>query len=187
MSFQDETICDSIRTGPDDQYEEFLSLFSTNRERLSAYIYSMLPNQADAEDVFQRVSLLLWRKFSTFDAERSFLSWACGIAFYEVRNFLRASHRRRMQFNSDLMTTLADERIENLENREDLLPLLRSCLESLPVSHRELIRAAYEEGQCIKSFAESSGQALQTVYNRLSRVRRLLLDCIQRKAGVESV
>lgn len=186
MSFQNKsTKLDATPNDPNDRYEEFLTLFSADRERLAAYIYSLLPNQADAEDVFQRVSLLLWRKFSTFEPDRSFLSWGCGIAFYEVRNFLRSSHRTRMQFNSDLMTTLADERIHNIESGVDLLPVLQGCLGSLPKSHRELVRAAYEEGQSMKSYAESAGLALQTVYNRLSRVRRLLLDCIQRKAGAE--
>ena len=92
-------------SGPD-HYEEFLKLFARDRERIFSYIYSLLQHHADSEDVFQRCSLLLWRKFSRFDREGSFLSWACGVALYEVRNFLRVAGRDRMQLDVDLISQL---------------------------------------------------------------------------------
>ena len=49
---------------------------------------ALLPNEQDAQDVFQRTSLVLWQKFDQFDSDRDFLPWACGVAHYEVRNFL---------------------------------------------------------------------------------------------------
>ena len=61
-----------------DRYEEFLRLFTQERERMFAFIYSMIPRQADAEDVFQRSSLVLWRKFHEFRQGEDFLAWACG-------------------------------------------------------------------------------------------------------------
>jgi len=169
----------------DARYEEFLQFFSRDRERLSAYISTLLLNQADAEDVFQRCSLLLWRKFSEFDRDRNFLSWACGVAFYEVRNFLRSTQRTRLQFNSDLMSQMSDRRLESLEKNVDMLPFLRECLKLLPKGEQELVRIAYEREGSIKEFAEQKGIALQTLYNRLGRTRRLLMNCIQRKLAVE--
>lgn len=168
------------------RYEEFLQLFSRDRERLSAYIYSLLPNQADAEDVFQRCSLLLWRKFSEFERDRSFLAWACGVGFYEVRNFLRSVQRDRLQFNSELMSQLADRRLEELEHAADLLPALRSCVERLSKSQRELVSVAYGQAESIKDYAASQGQPLQTLYNQLGRIRRQLLNCVQQKLATES-
>jgi len=169
----------------DDRYEEFLQLFLRDRERISAYLYSLLPNAADAEDVFQRCSLLLWRKFADFDRERSFLSWACGVAFYEVRNFLRSAHRDRIQFNSDLISQLADRRLEQLEKAPDLLPFLRDCLKRLSPSERDLVQVAYECNGTLKEFAETKKKPLQTIYNQLGRIRRTLLDCVQRKLATE--
>lgn len=168
-----------------DEYEVFLVHFTRDRERLAAYLYSLLPNQADAEDVFQRCSLLLWRKFSEFDPDRNFLSWACGIGFNEVRNFLRSAQRNRLHFNSELMSQISDRRLHGVNRSVDLLPVLRHCLEALPAAEAELIQIAYEPGETIKEFAESRGQALQTLYNRLSRIRRLLLNCVQSKLAME--
>ena len=80
-----------------------------NHERLFAYVFSLLPRRADAEDVFQRTSLTLWQKFEQWDRVTPFLSWACGVAFYQVRNFVRVASRDRLQFSDDLLARLSDE------------------------------------------------------------------------------
>ena len=80
------------------------SVPAQDRDRILAYIQSLLPHRADAEDVFQRCSIVLWRKFHDFDVQQEFLPWACGVAFYEVRNFLRVAARDRLQFNDTLIT-----------------------------------------------------------------------------------
>ena len=45
----------------------FLRLFLQNERRLYAYVLALLPNRADADDVLQEASLVMWDKF---DAER---------------------------------------------------------------------------------------------------------------------
>jgi RNA polymerase sigma-70 factor (ECF subfamily) len=167
------------------EYEAFLGLFAAHRDRVFAFIFSLLPNHADAEDVFQRCSLLLWRKFSEYDRERSFLSWACGIAFYEVRNFVRSAQRDRMQFDSALMTQLSDHRLKQLDQKREHLNALKSCLDSLQPRERELVQQAYLGEATLKDFAQTTGQALQTLYNRMARLRRILLECVRRKLAAE--
>lgn len=168
-----------------DRYEEFLELFARDRERLYAYIYSLLPHHADAEDVFQRCSLLLWRKFDQFERDGSFIAWACGVAFYEVRNFIRTANRDRLQFDQDLVAQLAEARLKSLEQNEDRLAALKGCLENLSRQERDLVGWAYHSGRTIKDLAESSGQALQTLYNQLSRARRKLFDCMRHKVPAQ--
>src|SRR5262249_11570774 len=41
----------------------FLRLFLQNKRRLYAYVLTLLPNRADADDVLQEASLVLWDKF----------------------------------------------------------------------------------------------------------------------------
>lgn len=164
-----------------DQYEHFLRVFTRDRERLSNYIRSLLPNRADAEDVFQQCSILLWQKFDQYDDSREFLPWACGVAFYEVRNFLRVSSRDRLQFDDDVIRQLADRRLATMRQSDMRIQVLGECLENLKESDRELMRAAYDDAQPLADFAEMSGRALQTLYNRLSKLKRLLIECVDRK------
>ena len=170
---------------PSDPYESFLRHFSQDRDRIFLYIHSLLPHRADAEDVFQRCSLLLWRKFDQFDATREFLPWACGVAFYEVRNFIRVAARDRLQFEDGLIQQLADRRLETLRESDRRLDHLRGCLNELKPADHDLIRAVYVQDRPLPEVAESTGRALQTLYNRLSLLRRGLLECVQRKLAAE--
>jgi len=169
----------------DEQYEYFLGAFARDRDRLFRYIFSLLPNHSDAEDVFQRCSLVMWRKFTEFDRDRNFLSWACGIAFNEVRHYLRTSGQQKLKFDSDLLSQISDTRISSLDASTNLLSHLAGCVKQLSPRDQELVRAAYGEKDTLKEFAQSTNLAVQTLYNNLGRIRRQLLDCVRRKLAVE--
>jgi RNA polymerase sigma-70 factor (ECF subfamily) len=177
---------DAVSGGPHaDRYEEFLELFARDRERIYAYIFSLLPHHADAEDVFQRCSILLWRKIEQFDRSGDFLAWACGVAFYEVCNFLRVAHRDRLQFDIELVGQLAERRRETLGRDEERQVALRRCLERLQAGDRELIDQVYYGDHSVKELAETTGRAPQTLYNHLSQIRRRLFHCMQRSLAAD--
>ena len=163
------------------RYEEFLQYFLRDQARIFAYVRALLPHYADAEDVFQRCSLTLWRNFEQFDHERLFLPWACRIAFNEVRNFRRVAGREKLQFADDLVEQLAQQRMERLDQREHRASALRTCIKSLKSADCDLLRLVYEESQPVESIAQSAGKAMQTIYNRLSALRRSLLKCIEQR------
>ncbi|WP_437222501.1 sigma factor [Planctomicrobium sp. SH661] len=170
---------------PIDKGEEFVREFSQVREFLASYIHALLPNAADAEDVLQRCSILLWQKFDEYDRSRSFRGWACGVAFYEVRNFLRSASRKHLQFNSELMSQLADQRIAEVDGREGSLLHLQACLKLIKASDRELIKKAYETSRGLKGMAEVNGVKLKSLYHQLWRIRKVLAECVQKKLAIE--
>jgi RNA polymerase sigma-70 factor (ECF subfamily) len=157
--------------------EDFVRNFAAHRDRLYAYIRTLLPRRADAEDVFQRCSVVLWRKFDGRERNAPFLSWACGVAFYEVRNFLRVSSRDRLRFGDALLETLARERAAAMDRRDARAAALEQCLETLEAGERELLRRTYEEEETVADLARRSGEAARSLYGRLSGIRRRLLDC----------
>ncbi len=171
--------------GSDRRYADFLAYFSADCERLHAYIYSLLPHHADADDVFQRCSLLLWRKFETFDQDRDFLSWACGVAFYEVKNFLRTAQRDRLQFNEALIELLAEERSNDLPLQPARLTALRQCLRKLTERQQQLVAHAYGSGQTLADLAAATGRSAQTLYNQLNTIRRKLAACVEARLALE--
>jgi len=165
----------------DQHYEIFLKEFSQDRSKLFRYIFSLLPNHADAEDVFQRCSLVLWQKFSEFDSERSFFAWACGIAFNEVRYFMRTNRSRRLMFDTELIAEISKVRRTHDDDAEDVLAHIADCLKRLSRQDRSLVRKAYGNSGTIKNFAESTSSATQTIYNNLARIRRLVRECVRQK------
>jgi RNA polymerase sigma-70 factor (ECF subfamily) len=170
----------TLQLGASNSGEQFLEHFAQHHQRLLAYIFSLLPREQDAQDVFQKTSLVLWRKYGQFDPEGDFLAWACGVAYYEVRNFLRIAGRSRLRFNDELLQTLADERQAHHERSDRRAAALGQCLQKLSPSDRQLIDQAYQGHQTIQQLAEQLSRAAQTIYNRLNLIRRRLFECVQR-------
>lgn len=169
----------------DSRYADFLAYFSADCERIHAYIFSLLPHHADADDVFQRCSLLMWKKFETFDQERDFLSWACGVAFYEVKNFLRTAQRDRLQFNEQLIDLLAEQRSQDLADQPQRLTALRQCIQKLTANQQQLLWNAYGSATTLAEVAASTGRSAQTLYNQLGTIRRKLAECVQMRLALE--
>ena len=165
--------------------EAFLKEFASHHDRLFAYLFSLLPHRPDAEDVFQRTSLILWQKFDQWDPASDFLAWACGVAFYEVRNFIRVASRDRLRFDDGLLDTLATERATSLRRRDERLAALQECLKKLDRAERELLQKAYGDEESIRELARRDGQAAQTLYNRLNLIRKRLLQCSDLRLGIQ--
>ncbi|HCO24304.1 MAG TPA: RNA polymerase subunit sigma [Gimesia maris] len=180
-----EVICMSIEQEqtdlPDELHVKFLHVFTQHRNQIYSYIFSLLPNRDDAEDVFQRTSLILWKKFADYDETCSFFSWACGVAFYEVKNFMRVAQRKRLQFRDDVIQQLADERAEIPQLKLDVrATALEECMQKLKAKDRKLVNQVYRDQIPVKDLAEVAGAAIQTLYNRLNQIRRQLTHCIER-------
>src|SRR5437763_3161330 len=93
------------------QHDLFVERFVRSQDRIYAYVATLLPNRADAEEVFQQTSLALWKKWRQYDATRDFVRWACGMAHYEVRNFLRKrADKGRVYLSDDVLSEVAEVR-----------------------------------------------------------------------------
>ncbi len=164
-----------------DRHTEFVRLLNAGHRRLLGYLVSLLANRHDAEDVLQRASVTLWRKFETFDPGTEFLAWASTVAFYEAKNFQRAAARSRLHFSDELLHTLAAERVPDLAQTDARHAALGHCLAKLDESSQRLVEAAYFEEGSVLALAEQLGRAPQTLYNKLNIIRRTLADCVTRR------
>src|SRR5262245_59845701 len=90
----------------------FLRLFLQNERRLYAYIVSLLPNRADADDVLQEASLVMWDKFDEQSPPDDFAAWGCRIAYFKVLDFYKKSHRSRVRFSQALLERVAETAVE---------------------------------------------------------------------------
>lgn len=170
---------------PNAQHEEFVRLPNGAHRQVLSYLVSMLGNRHDAEDVLQRASVTLWRKFPTFERGTNFAAWASTVAFYEARNFQRMGARSRLQFSEALMDILAAERVPDMAHTEARHDALNHCMGKFDDSGRKLVEAAYLEGSDIGLLAEQLGRARQTLYNKLNIIRRSLADCVTRRLAGE--
>src|ERR1700738_4102637 len=91
-SMSSEIPADAASSRPDKR-KLFLRLFLQNEPRLFAYILTLLPRRADADDVLQEASMVMWDKFDEGQPPRDFVAWGCRIAYFKVLDFYKKSQR----------------------------------------------------------------------------------------------
>jgi RNA polymerase sigma-70 factor, ECF subfamily len=160
----------------------FLGLFLKAQRRIFAYIFTLLPNRTDAEDVLQEVSKLMWEKFDEAHPPGDFVAWGCRIAFYKVMEHRRNQRRDRVIFSDAMLERVAETVSEHadalqLDERHDALAC---CLGKLSRGDRQLLDERFKDGATVRSVAERLGRSADAVYKALARVRRALHDCVER-------
>lgn len=170
------------------QNREFVRLWTANSQRVFAYTLSLVPNRADAEEIFQETALDVWEKFDTFEPDTNFRAWACRFAFNKVRNY-RQLRRHAAEKLSDRFAELIDETVHEqaplLDAQSQALAL---CLEKLDPGDRGLVQRRYQDGNSVAAIAEAIGRSAATVYRSLTRIHRALLQCVTasvRKEGIK--
>ena len=159
---------------------EFERLFAEAEAEVRTYIFAILPNWANAEDVLQRTRIVLWRKFADFRAGSNFGAWARQIARFEVKNFRRTQRRDRHQFGDELIESIAEMRGSMTEELEQRRAILQQCVDKLAASDRQIIRHCYgPNATTTKAAADRLRRPVNTLYKALNRIRRTLMDCVQ--------
>ncbi|HYT92413.1 MAG TPA: sigma-70 family RNA polymerase sigma factor [Gemmataceae bacterium] len=172
---------------PPPEAAAFAAHVRREQTRLYGYIHSLVRDLNDADDLFQQTTLILWKKFGEFDPQRSFFSWACGIARLEVANFLRSRGRQRLYFSDDLNLLLIEAQQEMADDElEDRRAALAGCVEKLRQRDRELLQECYSDTDSVNDVAGRRGRSPQSVYNSLRRIRRALYECIDRTLARET-
>lgn len=172
---------DSIDIDRSDPTAEFLELYSHNYPRLQFYLMTLLPFAEDAADVLQETSLVLWKKFDTYTTGTNFFAWACKIARLQALKYRERRGKGALTFSDELVDTLADEAADDRFAPDGLLRYLRQCLERLSQRDQELIRKRYEPGMSVAAMAENIGRTANSLSQSLGRIRRTLLECVERK------
>ena len=158
---------------------EFSQLLTQSQRRLYAFILTLIPNRAEAEDILQETNLVLCEKAEEYDPDRHFLAWAFKIARFQTMAHLKTKSRSPLVFQEDLMDKLSDD-AESMEGFGSLQRALAHCMEKLTKRNRELIRIRYEKGLTLDETAKKLGKPRGTVSMALYRIRTALWRCVER-------
>lgn len=167
-------------------HQQFLRAFTSHEPAIRAFVRRLVPARADADDVLQETAIVLWEKFGEFRPGGDFRAWACGIARFKVLAWLRDRGRKRLVLAEDVVETLADEAAEHDSRLDRQRAALEACFEKLPADDRALLARAYQPDVKIQEVAATSGRTVGGFYQWLHRLRRLLLDCVERELARES-
>lgn len=161
------------------RYAEFVELFSAHARRIYGYTLTLVPNWADADDVFQDSSKVLWEKFDQFTSGTDFFAWSCRIVQFQAMYFRQRQQRSRLQFSDAFLEAVSTQALDDNEFLERQHRALADCLDKLSPRTRELVELRYQPNASTKTVAEKVGRSLEAVYKALNRAQRTLIDCVE--------
>lgn len=167
--------------------EEMVTRIAQVQRALYAYVRALVGGWGSVDDVLQEVNLVLWRKANEFSGGE-FLKWACHVAYLQVLAHAKKVRRERfVPFDDAMLEQLAAPLSEKVGELNPRLDALKDCLDRLPDHSRQMISGRYADGGSVDAVARSLGRQPDSVRVTLHRIRKALLDCVQRKlAGATS-
>lgn len=159
----------------------FSELIARHQSEIYGYIFAIVRNWEDADDLFQAVCLVLWSKFDTFRQGSSFFAWARQTAKFKVRKFL-SQKRPSGHIDERLLDTLADASVVTQTSGVEVgLAVLASCRKGLDAADEELLQLRYAEGLSTVEIADRLQRLRPSISRSLNRIRRWLLRCVETK------
>ena len=136
----------------------------------------MLGNDADADDAFQAVFVVLVRKAAAFRTRRTIGDWLYGVAYHTALKARAATVKRRFK-ESQARPIVSAGATDDLA---DLLPLLDQELSRLQAKYREALVLCELQGHSRKETARQLGIPEGTLSSRLATARKLLAKRLAR-------
>lgn len=167
--------------------EEFLRLLGAHERSLFAYVYALAPGWQDAEEVMQRLRIRVWQQFDQYECDKPFEAWARAIAYYLVLAYRKEKSRQREFFAERVLEAVSNQYDKHLEGASERHDVLAKCLEKLDGRKRDLVQEYYSTARhSADAIADKLSTTPNAVRQALFRIRRTLLDCVERTLRAES-
>ncbi|HWL07647.1 MAG TPA: sigma-70 family RNA polymerase sigma factor [Planctomicrobium sp.] len=160
---------------------EFLRQLARNYRELYALATTIVGSRNDAEDVIQEVCVVLWKKRGEFEEIVNFRKWARTVVLNVARSYARKQRRRRgAGLDDQTLDRMVKMRLASCELLELRREVLRSCLDKLPSPDWDFLMDCYSSSTSLAELASQKGRTASTIYSKLKRLRRALVNCVQR-------
>jgi RNA polymerase sigma-70 factor (ECF subfamily) len=159
---------------------ELAGLWVQSQSVISAYLTANVVDLHHVEDLVQEVAQVCAEKFSSYDRERPFLSWALGIARHRLLKYYRSRSRDRLVLSEAALARLEAALARVDHEAEDRREAVRRCLQRIRGRRREALDMRYSANAKVSDIAAVLGMSPSGVSVMLHRVRAALFVCIRR-------
>jgi RNA polymerase sigma-70 factor, ECF subfamily len=171
--------------------DQFVVLIARHERRVRSFITTLAACRSDVvDDVLQTTYLVAWQKLTSFTyveaaPDEELVRWMCTIARFEVMTYLRRYGESRLPFEARVMEEIADVFEVHSDALESRHLALKECLDKLSFRQREMLKLRYWREMSVKELAAQRGQEANAVYTALSRIRKILEQCIRHSTSQE--
>lgn len=149
--------------------------------RLYGFILKRLADRDQTLEVLQRTNLVIWQKAADYRPGTSFEAWTFTIARFQLMAWRKNKSRNRLVF-SDMVYEQIDKQTEQSDVDDDArVVALKDCVKQLNVDESKLLEQRYREDLPLATIASTMNMSLDAIGMRLSRIRKKLAACIERR------
>ncbi len=175
----------------------FNELVHTYGRRVSALVFRMLGNKAEAEDLVQEVFVQVFKAISTFRGESKLSTWIYRIAVNLCKNrtkYLRVRHSNEQDELEAVAervplaearhgTTAVIERPDEALGGKQVEKIVQDAIQKIDPTFRECLILRDVEELSYEEIEEITGLAAGTVKSRIFRARAQLKEMVERELG----
>jgi RNA polymerase sigma-70 factor (ECF subfamily) len=152
--------------------QKILNLY---KGRIFSYVYRMVRNYHDAEDITFDIFIKCFKSLKSFDRTRSFSTWLFTIAHNQTMDFFRKNKQEYEYI--DEMHEVKDDFIKVYEKKKKIEKIDRAIAKLLPLD-RELVILFHKEEYSYQEISEILKIPITTIKTRLHRARKRLRELV---------
>ena len=180
----DNELVKVIRESQSEKYQEIISRY---QGKLFAYLYRLVGNREEAEDLLQDVFIKVYRNLRSYDDQRKFSSWIYRIAHNEAINHIKRRYLKKFVSWEDLNSTKDKLETSNLEDgpaetwiKKETVKDIDAAVGRLPLKYRQVLLLRYFSDKSYDEISEILGKPLNTVGTLINRAKKKLAEEIKK-------
>lgn len=169
---------------------ELARQFLQQRDVLYGYIFALARDHHAAEEILQELGVSILTEAKRGTVPKDFIGWARGVARHRVADYFRSlatrrQHEKQFEEFADVVDLAFAEQTRTAADNQHELQLLRDCLQRLTQRVRTMIELRYQGRQSLDQIATALQWKTDSVKVAMSRARRVLSECVERKLRSE--
>jgi RNA polymerase sigma-70 factor (ECF subfamily) len=176
----DNELVKIVREKDSERYGEVIERYQT---KLFIYLYRLVGDREEAEDLLQDVFIKAYRNLNSFDATRKFSSWIYRIAHNEAVNHIkRKSLKRFIPWESitaskdKLEMSSVAEGVDKVWMRKETSKEVDDAIKKLPFKYRQVLVLRYYSEKSYEEISEILGRPVNTVGTLINRAKKKLAE-----------
>ncbi|EKE20384.1 MAG: hypothetical protein ACD_8C00008G0001 [uncultured bacterium] len=166
--------------------EAYRELFSRYQKKLFAYIYHLVGNREETEDILQNVFSKTYKNLEHFDLSRKFSSWIYRIAHNESVNYLKRKSKRYTISWEDVSTSKDklesasnEERPEERMEHQEIVKEVDGAMEKLAPQYKQILKMRYFQEYSYEDISKILKKPVNTVGTLINRAKRKLSEVVK--------
>jgi len=161
----------------------FAVIIEKYQGKLFAYLYRLIGNREEAEDLLQNVFIKAFENMQSYDVERKFSSWIYRIAHNEAVNHIKRKSLKRFISWEDITSTKdkltsnkSEDGADNLWLRKEAIDEVDEAINKLPIKYKQVLILRYYSEKSYEEISEILQKPVNTVGTLINRAKKKMAE-----------